>query len=63
MRERRTPDEIVLERRRTPRVPLRVARLARRKDDSPGFAAAFGNLEEPAQGGIAALADQSWRRS
>jgi uncharacterized protein (TIGR02266 family) len=115
MRERRTSGELVLERRRTPRVPLRVdvtcyiagacltgttanltvhglsletetsvpldtemevvielpgdekplkvsgrvARLARRKDDPPGFGVEFDNLEEPARTRIAALVDDA----
>ncbi len=115
MRERRTSGEIVLERRRTPRVPLRfgvtcyiagacftgtttdltvhglsletetpvsldaevevvielpgdekpvkvsgrVARLAQRKDDSPGFAVELDNLEESARARIAALVDDA----
>jgi uncharacterized protein (TIGR02266 family) len=115
MRERRTPGELVLERRRTPRVPLRVdvtcyiagacftgttenltvhglsletktpvppdaevevvielpgdekpvkvsgrvARLARRKNDPPGFAVEFDDLEEPARARIAALVDEA----
>ena len=115
MRERRTSGEIVLERRRTLRVPLRVdvtcyiagacftgttanvtvhglsletetplppdsevevvielpddekpvkvsgrvVRLAQRKEDSPGFAVEFDNLEEPARARIEALVDEA----
>jgi len=115
MRERRTSGELVLERRRSPRVPLRVdvtcyiggacftgstanltvyglsletempvppdaevkvviempgdekplevsgrvASLARRKDDSPGFGVEFDDLEEPARARIAALVDDA----
>jgi uncharacterized protein (TIGR02266 family) len=115
MRERRTSGEIVLERRRTLRVPLRVditcriagacitgttsnltvhglfletetpvpsdaevdialelpgdekpvevsgrvKRLARRKNDPPGFAIEFDALEEPPRARIAALVDDA----
>ena len=115
MRERRTPGEFVLDRQRTPRVPLRVdvacniagagfsgttenltvhglfletetpvphdaevevvfelpggeepvkasahvVRLARREDDTPGFAVEFESLDEPAHARIAALVDET----
>ena len=37
----------------------RVARLARRTNDPPGFAIEFENLEEPARARIAALVDEA----
>jgi len=75
MRERRTSGELVLERRRTDaevkvviempgdekslEVSGRVARLARRKDDPPGFGVEFDDLEEPARARIAELVDDA----
>ncbi|MCP4896798.1 MAG: PilZ domain-containing protein, partial [bacterium] len=41
------------------KVSGRIARLAQRKDDSPGFAVEFDNLEEPARARIAALVDDA----